>query len=248
MLFIWTGISIYPQASFPYTVTDPDGFTNIRAKPNAKSGIIGKLYKNEILHIYDTGDYYSHKEFEDKNPIWLPIDENNPDGAGYVYKKNIRCIYDLPKIKIKKPDDYILSFEKNGLQVEIEFEPFDTLNYQITEPADIGYITKINGYQALPALFSSSYIYESNDFIMIKKLSVSYNGKKSFVPKKDFIAFFIYRNTLFPHPDDPDSFWGIDVYGENNDAYIIIRIGDGGEHYVVTWIIRDGIYRGVDVW
>lgn len=247
LIYIVFPACMFSQASFPYLVTDKDGYTNIRSKPNAKSKIVNKVSKNEILHIYDLGDYESYDDLENKNPVWLPLYEGVGDAEAYVYKNNVRCLYDLPEIRIEKTSEYILSFHNNDIAVSLEFEPFNLTNYTIEDPENIGFVTTINGAQALPCCHSAQYLTDSG-YIMLKEISLLYKNEKYIVPEKDINRFFIYKNTLYPHPDIPERFWGIDVYGENNDAYIRISIGDGGEHYILTWIITDGIYRGIDIW
>jgi len=106
-----------------YVIVDPDGYTNVRKHPNAKSEILGKL---SLYHIFDTPDnscMYGGGVFPDENSNWMPIliDENS-DLVGYVYKKNIKETNTFPQLDMQKANRHTAYFADDKIKISIRVD------------------------------------------------------------------------------------------------------------------------------
>lgn len=83
----------------PGIINDPDGYTNIREKPDKSARIIGRFVKNEIFYYTPTNQ-----------SNWWPVYKKNAGPqVGYIYKNRILTYPHFPsKLKeiVKKARDY----------------------------------------------------------------------------------------------------------------------------------------------
>jgi hypothetical protein len=80
-----------------YIINDRDGFTNIRKEPDASSQIVGKVYKHQLFWSIGN-DYCGSGMFSTDNREAVESYEN-PNG--YIYRKNILPVEELPVIEGK---------------------------------------------------------------------------------------------------------------------------------------------------
>ena len=113
-----------------YVITDKDGYTNVREKPDARSGILGKVYKHQIF--FSLVGYCENELPETEK--WEPIIVGSIEG--YIYKRNRISVFKLPEITGK--GDYALSSngkesivtgENDSIKLIVLLEPFDYESY-----------------------------------------------------------------------------------------------------------------------
>jgi len=108
-------IILISQISFGQsaTIKDPDGWTNVREKPNSNSRIIHKVFEGEFF-------FWSSPEIEDNNnsewvEVYIPVnkyslEDNNissPTIKGYIHRSRIYPIEDIP---IYKGSDFYFEY------------------------------------------------------------------------------------------------------------------------------------------
>ena len=79
----------------PGIINDPDGYTNVRGKPNKHSQITGKFIKDEVFYYTPTND----------NDWWSVYKEDGEKQIGYIHKSRILKYTDFPpklKERVKK--------------------------------------------------------------------------------------------------------------------------------------------------
>ena len=114
-----------------YVITDKDGYTNVREKPDARSGILGKVYKYQIF--FSLVGYCENELPETEK--WEPIIVGSIEG--YIYKRNRISVFKLPKI-IGKGDyalssngkESIVAGESDSIKLIVLLEPFDYDSYK----------------------------------------------------------------------------------------------------------------------
>ena len=76
---------LHAQNQVEAYIDDPDGFTNIREKPDIKSEVIGKVLEGELFICYP-----------DSSSNWWPV-ISGKKLKGYVHKSRIKSLLDLTK-------------------------------------------------------------------------------------------------------------------------------------------------------
>ena len=127
------------QFFVPFITIDTDGWTNIREKPNALSKIVGKVHRYQIFYFIvecddDYGNYSSNN--------WLLI--HTGQVSGYIYKKKICNIEELPSLKTIKTIRHIgkgggIIYDDEGtiicandtLTVTMQVQPFDKTKHKL---------------------------------------------------------------------------------------------------------------------
>lgn len=103
---IWlpTGVSFYDHflnnerkelLQMPGIINDPDGYTNIRMEPNAKSRINGRIVKGEIFN-------YVPNSLSDWWLVYKRAHDINEKPLGYIHKSRILPFSAFPKYLQKK--------------------------------------------------------------------------------------------------------------------------------------------------
>jgi len=115
----------------PYITIDPDGWTNIRKEPDARSEILGRAYKNQIffsIHDHCGNDMFS-------TDSWEPVAAYG-SRAGYIFKRNIFPVESLPAIRMR--GDYYLFADNNqtviagsndSITIRMTLQPFNRENH-----------------------------------------------------------------------------------------------------------------------
>ena len=96
---ILQGIKKVEKFQRPGIINDPDGYTNIREKPDKNARIVGRFIKNEIFYYTPTNQ-----------SNWWPVYKKNAGPQiGYIYRNRILTYPNFPpKLKeiVKKERDY----------------------------------------------------------------------------------------------------------------------------------------------
>ena len=83
-------------------ITDPDGYTNLRSGPSAKSGIIGIIPEGQVFNYYP-----------DNNSDWFKVDFGYR--TGYVHKSRIKSI-NIAKSEISNFFKEFNSIDRNNVE------------------------------------------------------------------------------------------------------------------------------------
>ena len=123
------------------TIHDPDGYTNIRAKPSIQSKVKGRYYDDEVFHIVDA-DY-------DTIPQWRLVQSGwNAEKAlmGWMHKSRIQALDALPVLLALSPssEENTITFRNDTIIFSITFQDFDSTQY-IIEKDKQGHIISIDG-------------------------------------------------------------------------------------------------------
>lgn len=172
----------------PFVIVDKDGYTNIREQPNANSKIIGKIHKYQLFFSID-GNFCESGMYATDH--WEAIEsDGNPNG--YIYKKNILQINNLPSLKSKGKDDFSLSSNgittiiraNDSIQITIGLQSYDRKNHQGwiyggTSDAYEKHIVK----QQVGNEVKEVEIFDNNQVeTEIKIIEIIYNGQKTTLP------------------------------------------------------------------
>jgi len=208
-----------------YITIDKDGYTNIRKYPNAKSEIVGTVVQYEQFFA---ASYICDSDYQDTLTNWLLITKDIQNPIGYVYKKNLLQIENLPfieGIKTEKNQTKILTCANDSLQVIMTLCPFEMSNHEITNPRlnDDGQIIgfdKING----------GYPFGSDGYIPnyeIQEVKIILNGKTILLPRNGFNIYFNvnYLTTYL---------------GVGGELYIQLSGGDGASGYRISLSVANG--------
>jgi hypothetical protein len=207
----------------PFITIDPDGYTNIREQPNAKSKIVGKVYKYQIF-------YFIGEECDDdlsnySSDSWLFI--NTDQVSGYIYKKKIFTLWNLPALKRKKSiqqddNEGSIIVANDTLTVCMQIQPFDKNIHKlkIKNDEDGEHVWSIDEED----FYGTDY---RMPFREIKSIEVSYNGRIKTLQQSKLKKFY-----------NPSS---MRVYlGHYGELYIAIGGGADAGSYGVWMSIVDG--------
>lgn len=204
-----------------YITIDKDGYTNIRKQPNAQSGIVGKVYKYQVF--YAAKDIpCSDGEFMDDSSNWLQITTDMNTAAGYIYKKMVYPLDELPLLNNIKEDENVFICRNDSIEVTLITQPFDRKAHKIKK------IQIEEDYQM--EVIEGERAYGTDGWLPyneIKEISVKYKGKKLLLPRSKFKHFY-----------DPR---GMSVrVGSDNELYIMFGGGDGSGWYDVCLSVVNG--------
>jgi len=89
------GYKSIQKLKLPGIINDPDGYTNVREKPDKNSKIVAKFIKNEVFYYTPTNE----------SEWWSVYKEEGGKQVGYIHKNKILNYTDFPpklKEKVKK--------------------------------------------------------------------------------------------------------------------------------------------------
>jgi hypothetical protein len=95
-------------------IKDKDGYTNIREEPDGKSKIIGQVHKYEVFYSVEGCE---DMEISPPDFPWLYMCTDNI--CGYIYKKNIIPLYDLPTIPEIHEDSTSIILKNDSIEISM---------------------------------------------------------------------------------------------------------------------------------
>lgn len=213
-----------------YATVDPDGYTNVRKYPDAQSDILGKISKYHIFDIPDNSCNFDGKDAQGNNIAiiesdnWLPVlITETPAVIGYVYKKYIREVASLPKLKMVGKDSLNASFTDGNINIRITVEP------------TAEFIKRAGTIDE-----SSPFYYRLPQPFHLKNVSIQYKDKKITLPSEETQSVFFLSNPLITIGRDAEEqqYRSVNVYKREDGIYhLTFSTGDGGDIALYTWII-----------
>ena len=196
------------------TVSDTDGFVNIRMSPNKTSSVIGKIYN------------YNAFSCEPSKENWwkvLVIDYNGKNKSqwveGYVYKSRIILLKKWTTIKAQNVHLDSCVFNKDSLTVTIKKGRFNPKTHKLY-------------YEANELVYIDGKVFWGTDGKIPKE---KIEGLKITIAKKLIKVPVNAFNDLY----EP---WfktlGV-CYGPGNTLYISMLNSDGAGGYIVIWTIKN---------
>lgn len=202
-------------------IRDDDGFTNVREEPSINSNILGKIYDDQIFHIWDL-DY-------DTIPKWRKISKWYPEKrtslVGWMHVSRVRDLDFLhePVSAEVLDNGRWLTFRNDTIFFQIEFEDFDSTKHEIIRH-ERGYIQTVDGKHALGT--DGSMPSEG-----IRNVRFFINGKKIFIPEEAYSDLYECRKSTFK-------------FLVNRTGTIMIKSlnSDGAGFYVLVWKFKSDQY------
>lgn len=201
-------------------IKDPDGFCNVRAKPNTQSKIEDTLTNGRFIY---------HLQDDETKNNWLLVDyhKGKDQRSGYIHKSRIVFIKDLTPFKKDMGNDSLFKGKMNNMWVTIKSRTFVKEGRKILDKTPLG---------------------EYRNIIAIDgKMPWGTDGR---MPTSEYksIAFIdgIQKRLDFPASSFNDLF---EVNGIENTTicydittgkvYIEAGNGDGAGSYEVVWVINN---------
>lgn len=215
-----------------YVTVDPDGYTNIRKRPSAKSEIMTTVSKYDIF--YDANSACLTRPIEhDTNPNWMPVHISDDEGEGYgfIYRKNIRDMEKFPRIGLKKNQDLEVVYQDGDLSVTFRQDSLFSNRYKVkADETEFSYMNvRINGEEPYHTLYKGN-------TLVLDEISFVYKGVKQIIPREQYKSVF---RLGFEHSD-----YAMAVYKGNQGIYYIHVLGGGAEEsYELTWVVDKGEIR-----
>lgn len=126
LLILLTNLYFFGQSA---TIKDPDGWTNVREKPNSNSKILHKVFEGEFFFWTNSG--FKESEWV---KVFIPINKysledknaDNPTIQGYIHRTRLFPTESIPKYKGDKfsfeyitqkfePSEKKIKYSKNGI-------------------------------------------------------------------------------------------------------------------------------------
>ncbi len=215
--------SFVAQSQWLATIRDDDGYTNVREQPSTKSKILGKIYDDQIFHIWDL-DY-------DTIPRWRKISKWYPEKqkslVGWMHVSRVRDL-DFLREPVKAEvleNGQLLTFRNDTLILQIEFEDFDSTKHQIIRH-ERGYIQTVDGKHALGT--DGNLPSEG-----IANVQFTINGNEVYFPKEAYDDLYEFRKSTFK-------------FLVNRTGTIMVKSynGDGAGFYMLVWKFKSNQYGG----
>lgn len=209
------------QCQWLATIRDDDGYTNVREAPSTKSKILGKIYDDQIFHIWDL-DY-------DTIPKWRKISKWYPEKqkslVGWMHVSRVRELDFLREPVSAKISENgrLLTFQNDTILFQIEFEEFDSSKHEIVRH-ERGHIRTVNGKYA-----------RGTDGSMpsegIRSIRFFLNGQKISIPKEAYSDLYEFRKSTFE-------------FLVNTTGTIMVKSfnSDGAGFYMLVWKFKDYQY------
>ena len=218
------------QYPYLYIINDPDGYLNIREQPTVNSRVIDRIERYEIF--FDARYFAGNDELYYNNypSNWIPVCKEYNAPIGYVYKPNAIGLDEFRMLE-RNSNPYSRGWDStkpivcgnDTLQVVLTLKLFDKNAHEITYNAK-NWIGTVDGKIAY-ALF----LFEDGNAWEAESLTIFQKGKKISLPIDNFKNYY---NPLM-----------LVYVGLNDDLYICISCGDGGESYSICLSVVDGVIR-----
>ncbi|MDU1891742.1 MAG: hypothetical protein E6767_13725 [Dysgonomonas sp.] len=224
------------SADAQYVISDKDGYTNVRERPDVNSPIIGRILNDQLFYnAYDVCEFdmkdASGNDIEETEK-WLPVLIRQHPLVGYIYKKNVRQISLCPAITPHRTGAMTALFDDNNLKITITLQSI----------IDSEFVIRKNSHSHTLRVGQHKPYFSYDGNTVIKEMLIEWKNQKRKISEVYFYDLFLYENLL----ENLDSFgngeWSpIQLRkGDHNTYYLLIHGGDGSESYSVTFIIKDG--------
>lgn len=212
-------ISLSTGVKAQYITLDKDGYTNIRKEPGARSDIVGRVQKYQVF--YFAGDIpCSDETVTDDFENWLPVTIDMENTTGYIYKKILFSVNDLPALEEETINNTFVC-SNDSVRIMLTLRPFDKSSHTVQEKTvgNSTYTVSVDGGRA----------YGTDGWIPYKEIAeitVSYDGKTIHLPKQKFRKFYDINSVSAR-------------IGFDGELYIFAEGGDGSGGYSVCWSVVD---------
>ncbi|HSY61105.1 MAG TPA: hypothetical protein VK796_04470 [Cytophaga sp.] len=217
LIFIFCIAAFYSNAQLAI-IQDPDGYVNLRAKPDVSSDILMKVTTADVFFCFEEeakGDWYAADVYSN----------GEQNQFGYIDKYRVKFIYDYDSLSVSQLLKDKIVFKNKTIEVEIKTKPFDpkanTIEYT-SEGASYRYVKTINHKKAwgtdggIPRV---AYEY----------VNVTIEGNKISLPKGAYDHLF--EPTL--------TYMNVNYDVKNDILYIQGLNGDGAGGYIFAIIIKN---------
>jgi hypothetical protein len=219
IVFICISAEMKAEYSGPFIIKDKNGYANIHKEADGNSKIEGKVYQCQLLYLNSFPDFddEGNKIIENyTDSIWIPV--FNDSISGYIHKKNILPIWELPSLPIiKKLENSATSGTiicmNNDIKISMEVTPFDTIT-------DLKELIKHEHCYCYGMGSDYAYPYLTKK---LNKIIIDYNAKKIIFTKDKFQNYYCEIKEM-------------DVFvGKDGELYISFSGTEGVAEYV-AWI------------
>ena len=226
-----------------YVCYDNDGFTNVRKGPGTQYEIVDKVGKYEVFYSMDW--LYFYETPIDTLLTWIPFGRSVFDNIDkFIYGKNIKSLEDMPRIRGVRENDTLISCRNDTISINLVLKGFDENDYIIKDTVYDGkrYIQSIDGEKIIGA-FRYHGIKEGETidakeisafYKVISALYIEKGNNKSYLPVNALIGYI--NPSMIVH------------LGYENELYIFIYVGDGGESYGLYLSVVDGVIKYTLEW
>jgi hypothetical protein len=218
MYFFLTSVELYAYDKV-YVITDKDGYTNVREKPDARSKILGQVHKYQIF--FSLVGYCENELPETEK--WEPITRDTLEG--YIYKRNIISVLDMPSITGKgkytlssNDKESIILGENDSIKLILHLEPFDYKPYNPKE-----YFAYGGSSDALEENLAHKTMNNQ-----IKEMKIVYNNETIIILPQEIIKKYCDVRHVSAN------------IGFSGELYLNITGGEQGALYSVWFSIVDG--------
>ena len=212
-----------------YVCYDKDGYTNVRKGAGTQYEIVDKVSKYELF--YSSDHLCSDGNSLDTLLTWIPFVKSiYGDTIGFIYKKNIKSLDDMPKLWWENVNDTLISCSNDTVRINLVLRDFDKNNHVIEYAAldeEWKYIMSVDGKQAkrihYPIKDNNTDVQSAKE---IKALYIEWKNKRIDLPI-DYIKNY-FNPLMVVH------------LGYENELYIYICVGDASESYGIYLSVVDG--------
>lgn len=223
--------SLYAHAEFAQ-ISDPDGYTNLRDKPNTQSKIVRKIPTGAYVYT-PTGDNYADFAEGDWHSVYDV--RGNQSVSGWVHQSRLLPLQNYPAIPVKAEKNGY-SCLKNGMGVRVEMGKFDFAAHkqEFTRRKD-GFLSHYRG----KPMFGTDGTQPSTRF---SQISFVQNGKTIVVPQAQYEFLF---NPYFDSPRDAASLTACHYRATDDTLFLNTVIGDGAAFTEVLFVFQQGSLKTV---
>lgn len=210
-------------------VQDPDGYTNLRAKPNAQSKIISKIPTGTYVYTPIEGEEY-------RAGSWLvAYDLRQKPINGWLNQSRVLPLQNYPKMAVQANQNGY-SCLKNGMGVEVSIGKFDFAAHQkeFTKQKD-GYISHYRGKE----MYGTDGTQPATYFREIRFVR---NGKTTVAPAAQYEHLF---NPYFANPQDAARLSACHYRAADDTLFLTTVIGDGAAFTEVLFVFQQGNLKTV---
>ncbi len=200
-------------------ITDPDGYTNVRATPEKGENIIDKLQNGDIVfHFEATGN-------------WINIDYCREEEIknGYIYKDRFKFISDCEEIPTLKVTDSSVQLKKGEINITVKQQDFAPSKHTFTYDKEYkNFITHIDKR----LFFGTDGNMPTTEY---QSITIDMGSKKIITLPASAIGY-LYQPSLEATKA---------YYNHATDIlYITSWNSDGAGGYTVIWEIVNKAYKG----
>ncbi|WP_018342325.1 SH3 domain-containing protein [Cytophaga aurantiaca] len=209
VIFCLTALGTQAQLA---VIQDPDGYVNVRSKPDISGEVIMKLTTADIFYCFE----------EEGQNDWYPIDvyQNGAQhSSGYIHRSRVKFIHDYESISVSQALKDKIVFKNKTIQVDVKTKPFDPKSNTIEYDTEHKYVENINHKKAWGIdgnIPRNAYEY----------MTVTMNGNKIILPAEAYKQLFEptleYMNVYYDVQHDILYIEGLNSDGAGGYTFAII--------------------------